>query len=134
MRKYDSFECPKCQSVMKAHRYGTDIDYFKCVGCKGLLLGWATLQNLRAEWMADTVVDTGSVSIGSENNLINPVSCASCKKPMVRLPDEQQVHICLDFCAVCDLVYLDAGELTDLKQLTPIDHIWDFFMRFRKNN
>ena len=39
MRKYDSFECPKCQSVMKAHRYGTDIDYFKLCWVRGFVVG-----------------------------------------------------------------------------------------------
>jgi Zn-finger nucleic acid-binding protein len=34
-----------------------------------------------------------------------------------------QTHIILDICPACDGVFLDAGELTDIKNVTLMDHV-----------
>jgi Zn-finger nucleic acid-binding protein len=42
---------------------------------------------------------------------------------MDRMQDEEQGHITLDVCGACDGVFLDAGELTDIKNITLMDHV-----------
>jgi Zn-finger nucleic acid-binding protein len=42
---------------------------------------------------------------------------------MKRVQDSEQVHITMDSCSACDGVFLDAGELTDMKSLTLMDHV-----------
>jgi Zn-finger nucleic acid-binding protein len=37
--------------------------------------------------------------------------------------DTEQTHITLDICPACTGVILDAGELTDLKSVTLMDHV-----------
>jgi hypothetical protein len=78
---------------------------------------------MRDEWLVDTVLDTGSPTEGARYNDVLDVSCPSCGAGMDRVQDEDQTHIILDICSSCDGVFLDAGELTDIKNITLMDHV-----------
>ena len=115
--------CPKCENHMEPVEFGTDISVMRCTGCKGLFSDTETLQKMRDQWLADTVLDTGSASEGAKHNTLEDIPCPSCNTIMHRVEDIDQVHVVLDVCPSCDGVFLDAGELTDLKNVTLMDHI-----------
>jgi uncharacterized protein len=116
-------DCPKCCKLMETVEFGTDIRVERCTGCYGLFCKWQTLQQLRDEWLADTVLDKGSAALGARHNAMLDISCPDCGATMSRVKDHKQVHITLDSCPDCDGVFLDAGELTDMKSLTLMDHV-----------
>jgi Zn-finger nucleic acid-binding protein len=115
--------CPKCRMPMETVEFGTEIKVMRCTGCSGLFCKWQTLRQLRDEWLSDTVLDKGNVVLGAKHNEMLDINCPDCGSRMDRVRDQEQSHITLDSCANCDGVFLDAGELTDMKSLTLMDHV-----------
>ena len=122
--------CPKCDSAMEAIEFGTDISVNRCLGCMGIYCDRSTLQRMRDEWLADTVLDTGSPAVGARNNEIKDIQCPACHTIMERIEDTEQSHIVLDACPSCEGVFLDAGELTDMKHVTLMDKVRKLLSRF----
>jgi len=116
-------KCPKCSEPMETIEFGTDISVTRCTGCYGLFCKQSTLQQLRDEWLADTVLDKGSAAVGAKHNELTGICCPECGATMDRVQDEEQSHITLDVCPDCRRVFLDAGELTDMKSVTLMDHV-----------
>jgi Zn-finger nucleic acid-binding protein len=116
-------DCPKCHSDMETVEFGTDISVKRCTGCGGLYCKGETLHQIRDEWLADTVLDTGSAAVGAKHNEMRDIPCPGCATTMDTVEDEDQTHIILDICPACDGVFLDAGELTDIKNVTLMDHV-----------
>jgi Zn-finger nucleic acid-binding protein len=116
-------DCPKCRKPMETVEFGTNIKVQRCTGCGGLFCKWQTLRQLRDEWLADTVLDKGSAALGAKQNEMLDIRCPECGTTMDHVKDQQQKHITLDSCTNCDGVFLDAGELTDMKSLTLMDHV-----------
>lgn len=125
-------DCPKCYQLMEAVEFGTDIKLMRCTGCHGLFCRAHTLQQLRAEWLSDSVLDKGSPALGAKHNEMRDIACPECGATMSRVRDTAQAHITLDSCPDCDGVFLDAGELTDMKSLTLMDHIRHLLSRLGK--
>ena len=123
-------ECPKCKSAMLPLEYGTDINVMRCTGCSGLYCERQVLQLMRDEWLADTVLDTGSAALGNKYNDIRDIACPGCGAVMEHSRDTEQAHITLDICPACEGVFLDAGELTDLKNVTLMDHVRRLLIKF----
>lgn len=122
--------CPKCHDAMSAVEFGTDIEIMRCESCAGIFTKRDTLDLLRAEWLADTVLDIGANSTNlASQDPIEEVSCPSCHSLMELVCDEQQNHIVLDVCPACDGIFLDSGELTDIKTVTLMDHIRQLIKR-----
>ena len=108
---------------MEAIEFGTDIKVRRCTGCCGLFCKRQTLQQLRDEWLSDVALDQGSASLGAQQNDMQDITCPDCGATMARVKDHEQKHITLDTCSNCDAVFLDAGELTDMKSVTLMDHV-----------
>lgn len=123
-------KCPKCASAMAEIEFGTDIKVMRCAGCMGLYCKRSMLQQMRDEWLVETVLDTGSVAVGSRNNSIKDIQCPDCCTIMEHVEDTEQAHILLDACPSCEGVFLDAGELTDMKNVTLMDKIRKLLARF----
>jgi Zn-finger nucleic acid-binding protein len=102
--------------------FGTDITIRRCTGCKGIFCTRETLQDLRDEWHCDAVLDKGNPAQGARRNEMLNVICPDCGSAMEHIADAEQPHITLDSCTGCDGVFLDAGELTDMKSVTLMDH------------
>jgi Zn-finger nucleic acid-binding protein len=115
--------CPKCNQGMEEVEFGADITVMRCSGCYGLYCKWQTLEQLRDEWLSDTVLDKGSAAIGAKHNEMEDITCPDCGATMDRVQEQEQTHIFLDSCPDCDGVFLDAGELTDMKSVTLMDHV-----------
>jgi Zn-finger nucleic acid-binding protein len=116
-------DCPKCRAAMQQQVFGTDIEIQRCSGCGGLFCQWQTLRRLRDEWLADTVLDSGNPALGAKHNQMRNIACPACGQTMDHVQDHAQSHITLDSCPGCDGVFLDAGELTDIKSVTLMDHV-----------
>jgi Zn-finger nucleic acid-binding protein len=116
-------DCPKCSKRMETVEFGTNINVARCTGCGGLFCKSNTLQKLRDEWISDAVLDRGSAALGALHNTKLDIDCPECGTKMGRIRDHEQSHITLDSCSSCDGVFLDAGELTDMKSLTLMDHV-----------
>jgi hypothetical protein len=108
---------------MEMVEFGTDIKVMRCTGCNGLFCKRQTLRQLRDEWLSDTVLDKGSAALGAKHNSMLDIACPDCGTKMDRIQDQEQTHITLDSCPDCEGVFLDAGELTDMKSLTLMDQV-----------
>jgi Zn-finger nucleic acid-binding protein len=117
-------DCPKCNSDMARLEFGTDITVMRCINCAGLYCEEGVLERMRSEWLTATVLDVGSAAMGRRQNEIGNICCPGCNSTMERAEDEKQSHITLDVCPSCHATFLDAGELTDLKRITLMDHVW----------
>lgn len=124
--------CPKCCKLMETVEFGTDIKVSRCTGCGGLFCKSRTLQQLRDEWISDSVLDRGNPVEGARHNAMLDIDCPDCGARMARVKDHEQSHITLDRCANCDGIFLDAGELTDMKSLTLMDHVRRLLARLGK--
>ena len=129
--KLSAANCPKCSGTSEIVSFGDSIHLRRCSDCAGLMLKKAELEALRKAWMADDILDTGDQQVGRLHDQLVDIHCPDCNSKMEILLDEQQQHVCMEYCQDCELIYLDAGELTDLKHLTFMDHVWDFFARRR---
>lgn len=116
-------ECPKCKSALLPVEFGTDISVLRCIGCRGIYCDQQVLEQLRDEWLVDTVLDTGCPVEGARYNEIRDIPCPGCGAIMDHVQDREQAHITLDCCSACGVVFLDAGELTDIKNVTLMDHV-----------
>ena len=116
-------KCPKCDHEMETVEFGTAISVLRCTGCSGLYCEMETLGRMRDEWLTETVLDTGCATEGARRNDMRGINCPECGTAMEHVQDEEQSHITLDTCGSCDRVFLDAGELTDMKSVTLMDHV-----------
>ena len=116
-------DCPKCTHAMLPVEFGTEIKISRCNGCGGIFCDRHMLERMRAEWLVDSVLDTGSSAEGAKNNQMENVPCPGCGVTMTHISDKEQSHVTLDACANCDSVFLDAGELKDLKTVTLMDYL-----------
>lgn len=116
-------KCPKCQHEMEAVEFGTEVSVLRCTGCNGLYCETEMLRRMRDEWLTETVLDTGCATLGARHNEMRGITCPVCEVQMNHVQDEEQVHITLDTCPSCERVFLDAGELTDMKSVTLMDHV-----------
>jgi Zn-finger nucleic acid-binding protein len=112
-----AIRCPKCRSDMELLVYeGVEID--RCQYCKGLWFDAGEIQALkRSEAAAE--LDIGSASVGRSLNSQQDYDCPRCAGPMEQTADARQPHIHFETCRDCGGSFLDAGELTDLAELTP---------------
>ena len=125
-------ECPKCNGAMLPIEFGTEINVRRCIGCGGLYCERSVLEQMRDEWLIDTVLDTGCAAEGAKLNEIADIPCPGCGTTMDRVQDAEQTHIILDACPSCEGVFLDAGELTDMKHVTLMDHVRRLLSKFGK--
>lgn len=116
-------DCPKCRAPMEAIEFGADIEVRRCTGCRGLFCKWQALQQLRDEWLSDVVLDKGSATHGAKQNEMQDVPCPACGTIMESVQDRENARITLDSCPGCNGVFLDAGELTNMKSVTLMDHV-----------
>ena len=119
-----AMRCPKCRSDMvQVAIDGTEID--RCSTCHGLWFDAGELEKMRNRQAAE-VLDVGDISVGKQQNEIEYYRCPRCAGPMNRLVDPQQTHIWFEQCDSCHGSFFDAGELSDLAELS----ISDLFKRF----
>ena len=95
-------QCPKCHGELepKEHEH---IKLDRCNRCYGIFVEAHMLNETFAGWMAESFLNVGAPSLGKKYD---------------KIEDPVQTHIWMESCPKCDRVFLDAGELTDLKYET----------------
>ena len=122
-------ECPKCDGELETKTH-EEISVQRCNSCCGLLIEAEVVEKMQEEFMIEKFLDIGSVSIGKKYDKIQDIECPLCKIEMVKIEDPRQAHIWLESCPVCYRIFFDAGEFTDLNNIT----ISDMFKRFLKGS
>ncbi|MEH6592985.1 MAG: zf-TFIIB domain-containing protein [Halioglobus sp.] len=125
-------KCPKCNEAMLPVEFGTDIKIARCMGCHGIYCDRQVLDQMRGESLIDTVLDIGCALEGARHNAMADIPCPGCGATMDQVQDKEQTHITLDACPSCEGIYLDGGELTDLKNVTLMDHLRGLLKVFDK--
>lgn len=111
-KEEDKVQCPKCFVKMdkrKVEVFGPDITVDTCPECKGT---WLDPGELKRVLKNNSLADYLSRDIGtrSESKLI----CPGCGGLMdLERYDDIEVDVCLD----CNGVWLDEGELNDLRSV-----------------
>jgi|TARA_Y100000031_G_C8215325_1_gene383082 Zn-finger nucleic acid-binding protein len=124
----NSLECPKYGGELESKKVTDDIIVDQCNQCYGLFIPAGMTRKLLTNWGPDTMVDTGSDTLGKKFDKIGDIDCPKCKVKMDKMEDHRQPHIWIECCPVCSATFFDAGELTDLKEKT----LSDLFKRFMK--
>lgn len=121
--------CPKCQATMEKVTY-ENIEIDRCTHCKGI---WFDLmeREFLARLEGSESIDTGDPEVGEKFDDVDRISCPVCETRMIRMVDPVQPHVAFEACKVCNGVFLDAGEFTDLKERTLFDHLRSFLARER---
>ncbi len=116
-------DCPKCTGELVAARYGDEIEIQRCNVCAGLWVYPDDLQRMKSTWLAEAVLDTGSPRVGKSLDEVDDIDCPLGHGPMLKRVDPEQSHIWYEQCPVCDGIFLDAGEFTDMKFETLLDRV-----------
>jgi Zn-finger nucleic acid-binding protein len=118
--------CPKCAGTLEPKTYGRKITVQRCTACAGLFCKPDALLEMKKEWMADAVLDTGDAQVGKQMDKIEDVDCPECGTRMDKVADERQKHIWFESCSNCSGMFFDAGEFSDLKYDTFMDRVRGF--------
>ena len=116
-------DCPKCTGTLQQQRYGDTIVVQRCDVCAGLWCTPEAIEAMKNTWMSEAVLDTGDPRIGDTLDKVGNISCPAGHGQLLRRTDPRQRHIDYEECPVCGGIYLDAGELTDLKHETVLDRL-----------
>ena len=109
-------ECPKCQAQMEPVRFeDTEVD--RCVRCGGLWFDALEEEEIRGR-PGSVAIDTGPAWQAAMHNVQPKVFCPVDGTLMLRMVDSAPPDIWVESCPVCHGTFLDAGELTELKEHT----------------
>ena len=111
-----TIECPKCRTMMRRQRVG-EIDVDRCQSCEGLWLDALEKEKLLRRPKDARAADAGS-AIPRHRPPSQIIFCPRDTSRLIRLVDVDQPHVGFESCTVCGGVFLDAGELTDLSEVT----------------
>lgn len=125
-------QCPKCTGDLETKEH-EHIKVQRCNNCYGLFFEPYMLTETFAEWMAESFLDVGAASLGRKYDKIDDINCPVCEVAMDKIEDPVQTHIWMEACPNCERVFLDAGELTDLKYETFSDKIKSLLKGRRKH-
>lgn len=118
-------KCPKCGADMARHTHGS-LTIDRCQTCSGLWLDALELQRLLERPQTPRAVDTGAPRTGSPPSP-RRLQCPRDKSPLIAMSDPMQRHVRYEQCSVCGGLFLDAGELRDLSELTLRERIRTIF-------
>lgn len=124
-------DCPKCSSPFNSEVFlGLSVD--RCSHCAGLFCDADTLEKLKGQRLDKDGVDTGFPKDGKSYDKVGDIQCPSCAVTMDKISDPEQPHIWMEACPQCRHVFLDAGEINDLRYLTVFDKFRDLLKGKRK--
>jgi Zn-finger nucleic acid-binding protein len=109
-------------------KFEETVEVARCDVCAGLWCKPDALDKMRAVWMAEAVLDTGDPAVGRRLDKVDDIDCPEGHGPLEKCDDDEQEHIWYERCSTCGGMFLDAGELTDLKY----DTFYDWFKGWLK--
>lgn len=123
-------ECPKCAGELLKRTYGRSVFVYRCNECFGLFCKPEILVEMKQEAMSE-LLDSGNPRVGKQFNDREAGVCPECKATMEKKRDPRQAHITYEECTQCSGIFFDAGEFSDWKYETFVDHIRSFIARLQ---
>ena len=117
-------QCPKCGSTMDKVVYGS-IETYRCSECQGIWLDAKVIKTL-IHMQGSEIIDSGDRSIGKLMDKKHEISCTLCGVFMNHLADPDNTDIGYEKCPVCNGMFLDAGELSSLKEESFLNFVKKF--------
>ena len=124
-------DCPKCSGELETRNF-KELSVKRCNGCGGLMMRADMLEQMKDLETAEQIFDTGSPAIGKKYDNVDDIDCPECQIPMEKIWDPRQTHIWMESCPHCGMMFLDAGEFTDLKYETFSDLVKKLLKGARK--
>lgn len=90
----------------------------RCTACAGLWLDALELEKAMENKRAVNTTDVGPATDRKKLPKQQVYSCPRDRSTLILMTDRGQRHIKYEGCTVCGGVFLDAGELKDLSQMT----------------
>lgn len=97
------------------------VDIDRCPGCGGLWLDALEKDRLLEHPRVAREADKGTRACAVEMGQKTRLTCPRDHSSMIHMVDPQQPHVGFESCTVCGGVFLDAGELTDLSEVTVLE-------------
>lgn len=123
--------CPKDASPMAREVIGR-VSIDRCARCGGIWLDRGELATLRDEASIAEIIDADAGSMGqagTKHALTPTLRCPRDASPLRSIRDPTQSHVQYEYCPVCGGVFLDAGELADLGEVTLRERVRGLFRR-----
>ncbi len=111
--------CPKCAATMETVTFA-EIEVDRCTGCKGLWFDALEADKLK-ESPGSEAIDAPPPTPQGPESTTDPILCPKCHTQMIRMVVHGQPHIQYESCKVCYGSFFDAGEFTDMKELTVVE-------------
>jgi len=111
----ERIKCPDCGVDMTPVEFH-EIEIDRCPKCKGIWFDILEHEDLKKEQGAEKI-DSGAdhAKLNSEGKIRD---CPKCHTRMSPTHDLEQPHIVFEKCSSCSGVFFDAGEFSDLKEVT----------------
>ncbi|MEO7733585.1 MAG: zf-TFIIB domain-containing protein [Kofleriaceae bacterium] len=100
-------KCPGCTSEM-AQVAVQSIEIDRCPACGGIVLDKGETEQIDALGLAEVI--EGGVSAAHDQPRSSPAHCHVCAKDMIELRGAGDIEY--DWCAGCERLFFDRGELT----------------------
>jgi Zn-finger nucleic acid-binding protein len=109
--------CPRCVCPMDHIHVGL-IDIDRCPCCGGVWLDYGELTKLRSNETAMRALDVGPARAARLRHVVGALRCPRDQRPLEHAADIEQPHVSVEHCFYCRGLFLDAGELRDLGEIT----------------
>lgn len=120
--------CPYDARLMEKVAIG-DFTVDRCAGCGGMWFDARELGKVLTSKHGVEKLDIGAVVKSNAAGALGELHCPRDKSPLISTTDTTQSHIHMDACTVCGGVFLNAGELQDLSEVTLKERLRSLFKR-----
>lgn len=93
------------------------VEIDRCPICGGIWLDHGELTRLRNTDTA-RAADVGPAKAARLRRVVGALRCPRDQRPLEHAADIEQPHVSVEHCFGCRGIFLDAGELRDLGELT----------------
>jgi uncharacterized protein len=108
--------CPRCNidlqtNIIKEFNKSIEVDI--CPDCSGIWFDKGELAKL------DKIVEPTFIEIRkipAKKDQFEKLSCPSCSKTMLKSDHPRDSKVIMDYCAVCQGIWLDKGELDAIQK------------------
>ena len=108
------FQCPKCALPLEVGLMGDQWQCCFCNNCRGFVVSSQTLGQLANQLRSAYEGPEDRPQPIDPNELEISESCPACLEPMEAHPYYGPGNVVLDTCRVCELAWLDFGELSKI--------------------
>lgn len=120
--------CPHDARLMEKVAIG-DFTIDRCAGCGGMWFDARELGKVLTSKHGVEKLDIGAVVKSNASGSLGELHCPRDKSLLITTTDTTQSHIHMDACTVCGGVFLNAGELQDLSEVTLKERLRSLFKR-----